>query len=691
MAKPSRIVWLAIAWVVAASNPIARADTDPADDDEMEVLVLRAPRIDKAVDDVPAAVSVVDRETIQLGQPQVSLEEPLRRVPGVVIQNRSNFAQDLRIAIRGFGARSSFGVRGIRLIVDGIPATLPDGQSQVDGIDLGAMERIEVIRGPSSSLYGAASGGVILIENESGGEDPFVEGRVAFGDHGYRKYQGKAGGGIGPVDYFTSLSRFELDGYRDHSNTENISFSSRFGYEIDETSEFGVAVSVVHAPKADDPGGLNADEVRDDRRQAAPNNLLFDAGESVDQQQFGLSYRKGFGEHHAVEATNYYVWRQFDNRLPFMNAGSVDLDRFFAGGGLRYAYSDALFGHDNRLMLGFEVDAQRDGRKRFDNEEGDRGAKRFDQDEDVTGLGFYAQDELRLLEDFELTLGVRYDRIEFDVDDDFLSDGNDSGDITFDEWSPRAGLLYSPHPAFHLFANFSTSFETPTTTELADPSGGGGFNSDLDAQTAWSTELGIKGGVADWLHYELVGFYIDVDDELVPFEVDDMPGRDFFENAGRSRRAGLEAAITVRPCEGLSTSLAYTYSHFEFDRFHTATGDFDGNDLPGIPRNQVWAEIAYEHPWGFYGSWEFFYSDGVFADNANDVKSDSYVVSDLRAGYKGRFGGWEIGPFIGIQNLFAETYDDNIRLNAVFGRTFEPAPKREVYGGLSVAYHFESQ
>jgi iron complex outermembrane receptor protein len=339
-------------------------------------------------------------------------------------------------------------------------------------------------------------------------------------------------------------------------------------------------------------------------------------------------------------------------------------------------------------MLGFEIDAQRDARKRFDNDQGSRGARRFDQDEDVTGLGFYAQDELRLLENLELTVGVRYDRIAFDVDDHFSADGNNGGELTFDEWSPRAGLLFSPHPSVHLFANFATSFETPTTTELADPSGAGGFNSGLDAQTAWNAELGVKGGVAGWLRYEIVGFTIEVEDELVPFEVAAMPGRTFFENAGQSRRSGLELAFSLYPCEGLSTSLAYTFSHFEFDRFHTATNDFDGNDIPGIPRNQVWAEIAYEHPWGFYGSWEVFYSDGVFADNANQVKSDAYVVSDLRAGYTGRFGGWEIGPFVGVQNLFGETYTDNVRLNAAFGRTFEPAPKLEVYGGLSLGYQF---
>jgi iron complex outermembrane receptor protein len=427
-----------------------------------------------------------------------------------------------------------------------------------------------------------------------------------------------------------------------------------------------------------------------DRQQAAPNNLRFDAGESVDQQQLGLVYRKRFGDRHEIEIANHYVWRQFDGHLPIPripdgNRGRIELDRFVAGGGLRYVYADRFFERENRLLLGFEIDAQRDVRKRFDNDFGSRGALRLDQDENVTSFGVYAQDELRLLEDLELTLGIRYDRVDFDVDDGFLDDGNDGGSLHFDEFRPRAGLLWSPLPAVHAFANVATSFETPTTTELSEPSVSGGFNSDLDAQTAVSYEVGVKGLLRSRLRYEVVGFHIDVDDELVPFEVD---GSDFFENAGRSNRSGLELAADFQVCEGLTASLAYTFSHFEFDRFRTSDGSFDGNDIPGVPRNQVWGEIAYTHPLGFYGSWEVFFADGIYADNPNAVKSDSYVVSNLRAGFTGRFGGWEIGPFIGLDNLFDEKYDDNIRLNATTGRTFEPAPGLSVYGGVSLGYHF---
>lgn len=678
-----------ISWFVASVLLLAlpaETHADASVSDPIEELTVTATRAPKEIMRVPAAVSSVGKPAIQLGRKQVSIAESLQRIPGVFLQNRTNFAQDLRISIRGFGARSSFGIRGIRLVVDGIPATLPDGQAQVDNIDLGSAERIDVLRGPSSSLYGPSSGGVIRIESEIGPEDPFLSTRVAAGGYGYQKYQTKAGGRWGALDYMGSLSYLETDGYRRHAATENVLFNSRFGYAIDETSDLGLTLGVVHAPRADDPGGLTAEEVEDDRRQAAPRNLRFDAGESVDQQQFGLRYRKQFGERHAVEAVNYYVWRQFDNRLPFTDGGSVDLNRFFTGGGLRYIYSGPVFAHDNRLLLGFEINAQRDARKRYQNDDGDRGLLVFDQDEDVTGYGVYLQDEFQLLPKLELTVGVRYDRVVFDVDDHFGSD--EGGRLHFDEWSPSAGLRFSPHPAINLFANVSTGFETPTTNELANPDGSGGFNEDLEAQTSLGAELGVQGMLPGRLRYQVVGFHIDVDDELVPFEV---RGRDFYENAGSSKRSGIEVALAAQPCDGLTASFSYTFSHFEFERFRTAAGDFDGNRIPGVPPHQVWAELAYAHPIGLYAAWEVIYASDLYADNANRVTSEAFVVSNLRAGWVGRIGRWELGPFLGLDNLFNEKYADNVRLNANGGRYFEPAPTFNVYGGLSVGYHFSAR
>jgi iron complex outermembrane receptor protein len=657
---------------------------------ELEEIMVTTPRWEQPLTKVPAAISVVEQDEIQLGTQQLGLDESLGRVPGLFIQNRYNFAQDLRIAIRGFGARSNFGIRGIKVFVDDIPDTLPDGQGQVDSIDLGSAQRIEVIRGPASSLYGTAAGGVISIITEEGPPEPFAEARVSAGEYGFWRYGAKAGGQAGPLNYFGNLSRLELSGYRDHSRTENVLFNSKVRYTIDQSSDLTAVFNDVDSPTADDPGGLNAQEVKADRRQAAPNNELFDAGEKVDQQKLGFVYRKSFGTKHEIKARNYYVWRDFDNKLPFTNGGSVDLNRFFVGGGLSYAYSGALFTRPNRVLVGFDVDAQRDDRKRFDNNQGNRGALTFDQDEDVTSTGVFAQNEFSVLDNLSLTLGARYDRVDFDIDDKFLADGDNSGDIDFNQFSPMVGLLWSSSPALNLYGNISTAFETPTTTELANPSGAGGFNSDLDAQTATEYEVGVKGLMPGRLRYELSVFTIRVDDELIPFEVPAFPGRTFFRNAGKSRRDGVELGAAVEPVRGVTVSLAYTYSDFKFDKYVVDGVDLNGNNIPGIPEHLLFGELAYRHRSGLYGAWDAQYVGKFYADDENTVETDSFTVSNLRAGYVGRYGNWEIGPFLGINNLFNKRYNANVRLNAVFGRYFEPAPERNVYGGITVRYDFGS-
>jgi iron complex outermembrane receptor protein len=675
---------LGLAGVAAATDP------QPAGEDRNSLapVTVTTRRIAEDRDKAPAAVGVVAGDDIQGGRQQLGLGESLVRIPGLFPQNQFNFAQDLRLSSRGFGARSSFGIRGIKVYVDGIPATLADGQTQVDSIDPGTIGRIEVMRGPASSLYGPAAGGVIHIATEDAPEDPFVEGRASFGEYGFQKYQLKAGGRTRSLEYIASLSHLQLDGYRDHSGARSSILNTRFSWEIDDSSDLSLVVNAVDSPKADDPGGLTREQVRRDRRQASPRNLLFDAGEELDQQKLGLVYRRSFGEKHQISARNYYVLRDFENRLPFVEGGSVEFDRFFAGGGLQYTYTDSVFGTHAWLVAGLDIDAQRDDRRRFDNLFGNRGALTLDQDEDVTAYGAYLQSRGQLPWNLELSGGVRYDRVVFQVDDHFSADGDQSDRILFDQLSPAVGLVWSPIAELNVYANLSTSFETPTTTELANPFGTGGFNSDLDSQKAINYEVGIKGLMPGRLRYDVALFHIEVDDELVPFEQPDQPERSFFRNAGRSTRNGLEMGLGVELLPGLVAELAYTYSDFTYDRYQTPAGVFDGNQIPGIPRNQLFGEVSYRHPSGFFAAWDALYVDDFFADDANTVQSGAYWLSNLRVGHRFRLGRFAITPFAGVNNLFDREYNGNVRINATRGRYFEPAPGRNFYGGLRFRYDF---
>jgi iron complex outermembrane receptor protein len=668
----------------------------PANDEapvlQLDKITITASRIEDEQARLPIAVGTVGEDEIQLGRQQLGLEESLTAIPGLFFQNRYNFAQDQRISIRGFGGRADFGIRGIRIYADGIPQTLPDGQSSVDAIDLGSARRIEVIRGPFSAVYGAASGGVINIMSEDGPEIPYVSGRINTGSYGYTQGQMKAGGQSEDLNYFLNGSVTTLDGYRRQSSYRSKLLNSKFRYDLDDSSDLTVVLNAVDSPKAEDPGGLTENEVREDRKQAAPRNLQFDAGEKLDQQTLGLAYNREIGMQHQFMLRNYYVLRDFENRLPFdVNSngqgGSVKLDRFFTGIGGNYTYSEDLLDRGNRLVLGFDIDAQRDHRKRFTNNEGVLGDKTTDQEEDVTSYGLYFQDALDITETLTLTLGTRYDDVRYDVDDHTA--GNGSGETSFDELSPMIGLVWNINPAANLYGNIARSFDPPTTTELANPSGTSGFNPDLEPQTATNHEIGIKGLLPGRIRYEIALFHIKVDDELVRYELSGS-GQSFYENAGSSTHNGLETALTLEVASGLTSTLTYTWSDFTFDDFRDRNGNiYDGNKIPGIPDNEFRIELNYQHPSGFYASWGLLHAGSFYADNANTVKSGAYNVANFRAGFVQQRDQWEISPFIGINNMFAEEYFDNIRLNASFDRYYEPAPERNFYGGIGIRYNFD--
>jgi len=385
----------------------------------LDEMVVTGTRTEQKLGDVPLAISLVSMRDIQLGRQGLNLDESLARVPGLFMQNRYNFAQDLRVSIRGFGSRASFGIRGIKVFADGIPVTLPDGQSGTDDLDIGSAESIEVIRGPSASLYGTASGGVISLTTEEPPAEPFVETKLTAGEFGHQKYQFKTGGQSGRLGYLINTSYMEMDGFRDHSEVEHGLINSKFRYDIDDTSSLTAIVNAVDSPTANDPGGITRADVAADRTQAQPRNLSSNAGEEFDQQRVGLVYDKNFGEKHELRLRGYSMWKDFQtfipigSHIPFVgDDGVVEFDRKFFGGGGRYTYRDYLLGMPNRLTVGFDMEVQRDDRQRFINNAGVKGDRVFDQLEKAESLGVYFRNETELSESVTLSLGGRFDDLD---------------------------------------------------------------------------------------------------------------------------------------------------------------------------------------------------------------------------------------------------------------------------------------
>jgi iron complex outermembrane receptor protein len=663
-----------------------------ADVDALEEILVHATRIPVEWTRTPVAVGWVDEDDIQLGRQQLGLDESLVSIPGLFFQNRYNFAQDLRVSIRGFGARSNFGIRGIKLFSDDIPLTMPDGQGNVDSIDLGSAQSIEVIRGAVSAAYGAAGGGVISIRTQDGPETPFVSGRLSLGSYDYQLAQAKAGGQSGRLNWFLNVSDTRLDGYRDHARYERGLLNSKFRYEFADDSSLTLVFNAVDSPMAQDPGALNSGELSSNRRQAAPRNILYDADEGVEQQKLGLAWRKSVNDENSFLLRAYGIQRDFWNRLPFdINSngqgGSVDLSRKVSGLGGHWSWDKGLAGGgSNRLLLGFDLDAQRDLRKRFANNQGVLGELTTLQDEDVSSNSLYIEDVWSWSDHWMLTAGARLDDMTYKVTDRTQTGGSGKSGIT--EVSPMVGLTWSRDEALNVYANLSTAFDPPTITELANPNGPSGFNQDLGPQTANNYELGAKGLLSGRLRYELAAFHIEVKDGIVPFELEGS-GQSFFENAGRSTHDGMEAGLTMEFLPGLSGSVVYTWSDFTFKDFVDLNGnDFAGNHIPGIPEHQFHLDLKWQHSSGFYAAWDLLYVGTFFANNSNTVKTDKYVVSNLRAAYRWSSGNWSLEPFIGVNNLFDEEYMGNIRINASFGRYYEPAPERNVYGGLELQFGF---
>ncbi|MFN2433613.1 MAG: TonB-dependent receptor family protein [Gemmatimonadota bacterium] len=686
---------LAFACLLAAAPILAQepgappADTTAlADTLEAEPVVVTVTRVEEEALQNPRAVSVVRGEDIQLAQRTLTLDEALSRVPGTFAQNRNNFSIGERLSIRGFGARAAFGIRGIRLVVDGIPQTLADGQSVSSNIDLASAGRIEVLRGPSSSLYGNAAGGVVDITTEAPPPSPTVSTKFTAGKFDLQKYQLGLAGRSAALGYVLDANRTDYNGFRGHSRVESTLLNGRLTWDPDESSRWALVLNYNDTPVAESPGSLTRAQADSAPGQGNPRNVATASGESHQQLQGGLSYNRELTNNRALFARVYALDRAIDNPLPF---AVIQLERFAGGGGLQLTDRTPLFGMGNRLTAGVDLDLQSDDRLNFENafpeRPGEPGEATLDQDEQVTSLGVYVQDEAYLAADLELTLGVRYDRVRFDVEDRLLENGDDSGERTLEDVSPMAGLRYSPAPAVNLYANVATSFQTPTTTELANrPTGEGGFNEELEPQTATSYEVGVKGLLGERVSYELAGFLVDVRDELIPFEAPGQEQRQFFRNAGSSQHNGIEASLSARPAPFLRALVAYTYSNFFFEEFATAEAEFDGNDIPGVPPHRLFAQLGWEAD--LFAVAEAEVVDEYFVDDANTATNEGYTVVSLRGGWSGDIAGIEWRPFIGINNVFDEEYSGSVVVNAVGARYYEPSPGRNVYGGLGVAYRF---
>lgn len=657
--------------------------------------------------DTPAAVSVVSGEDMRHAAPRVNLSENLSSVPGLQIQNRQNYAQDLQISVRGFGSRSTFGLRGIRMYVDGIPATMPDGQGQTSNIDIGSIDHIDVLRGPFSALYGNSSGGVINVETETGQQPTTLEASSWYGSYGSWRNSVKASGATGDgtqagdVNYTVSASRFTTHGFRDHSSAQKNLGNAKLGVRIDDVSTLTLLFNSVHV-EAQDPGGLTAEQWKDNPRQVASNVTLYDARKTVDQTQAGLHYQRQMSENDDLsvmmyagerETTQYQSIPKATQLRPGYPGGVISLSRHYQGIDTRWTHRDALFSIPVTFTGGLDYETMTEKRKGYQNFSGDdlgvQGEMRRNERNLMWNLDPYLQTAWQLTDKLSLDAGVRFSTVNFDSNDYYVtdSDPDDSGNRRYHRWLPAAALNYAIDNSWNAYVSAGRGFETPTLNELsyraADQAG---LNLNLQPATSETVELGSKKRIGNGLLTAAI-FQTDTKNEIVSDS--SFEGRTSYKNAGETRRRGLELGLDQQFGESWRFKAAWTLLDARYRSNACGTESCDGNRIPGIARNMAYAGLAYAPDQGWYAGTDLRYLSDIAADDENDVKAPSYTVVGVNSGYKWLVQNWTLDLFGRVDNLFDRNYIGSVIVNESNGRYYEPAPGRNYSVGLTVSYAFQ--
>jgi iron complex outermembrane receptor protein len=707
-ADASRVAGAASLAAALACGPAEAQQQPPGRPAVLPPVVTSATRVEDDSFDLPVAIDRVDRDVIREDKPQVNLSESLNRVPGVVVQNRQNYAQDLQISSRGFGSRATFGVRGLRLLADGIPATMPDGQGQAATFSLGSADRIEVMRGPFSSLYGNAAGGVIQIFTADGPPQPTLSGGVFLGDYDTWKLSTQFGGTRGPLNFIGDLSRFQTDGYRDHSWARRDHGNAKIKYDLGDRGVLTVVANVLDQPETQDPLGLDRNQVTLDRRQAGTNALAFNTRKSVAQSQLGITYALPVSGSSRIEARVYGGDRQVTQYLgipldavqratPTHSGGVVDLDRGYGGIGARWTHTAQLLAGPVTASIGYDGDRMAERRQGFENVFGVAGILRRNEDNTVSNNDFYAQAEWGFAPRWNLLAGVRHSRVKFESEDFYIVTGNpdDSGSLEFSKTTPVAGLSFKLNPDVVLYGNVGKGFETPTFTELAYRSdGGSGFNFALRPATSLHRELGVKSKLGESMRLNLSVFRIDVEDEIV---VDtNLGGRSTFKNASETQRDGFELAWEGRFHNGLEAAIAYTWLDARYTRSFTAGtvggGSVTvpaGNRLPGVPPQTLYGELVWRHASsGFHAGVDARHNGQVFVNDGNTEFAGAYTVWGLRAGFEQRGRAWRVTEFVRVDNVTNKEYIGSVIVSEGNQRYYEPAPTRNFLVGVQASLQF---
>ena len=676
--------------------------------EELSSVVVTATRIAEDSRDLPISINRVDAQTIQSGQLQVNLSESLVTVPGVSAQNRQNYAQDLQLSVRGFGARSNFGVRGVRLYSDGIPGTMPDGQGQFSQFDLSSAGHIEVLRGPFSALYGNSSGGVISIFTEDAKPGYLYGAEVEYGAFNTQRYDLKTTGDNGAVNYVVDTSHFQTNGYRVHSDAQRNLFNAKLSLAPSDTSKLTIVGNAIETPFTQDPLGLTRAQFEANPTQAGVNALAYNTRKNLDQEQLGVAYENKLSATDELFATTYTGHRgteQFQaipmaqEANPLSPGGVIDLDRSYWGVDLHVADQRSIAGTPLLLVAGVNYDDLAETRKGYLNyvgtDTGVQGALRRYETNYVYDFDQYLQAQWDPAARWRLIAGVRNSLVDVTSHGHLaVIDAADS-EVHYSAVNPVAGVTYRATDAVNIYGSYGKGFETPTLNDLAYRSVDGsvpGLNLGLKPARSDNYETGIKAG-NDHVRADLAAFYIKTRDELAVLQ--NSAGRAVDQNIGETTRRGLELDTEANFAAGFSARLVYTYIRAVVQQpyFTCVTTPCNplapgppppsyqlvpaGSYLPALARNALYAGVTWRYaPLGFSTTLDTVGRSRIYVNDRNSDAADGYWVVNLRAGFEQDTAHWRFSEFARLDNLADRTYVGTVIVNETNSRFFEPAPGR---------------
>lgn len=661
-------------------------------------VVVTATRMEEKSFDLPVSIDQVSGEMLRDSRPMVNLTETAVRIPGVIVNNRFNAAQDLAVSSRGFGARAAFGVRGVRIYADGIPVTMPDGQGQTGTFNLDTAKSVEFMRGPFSALYGNSSGGVVQIFTRDGAQDPTLSGAYTAGSYDTRRsslgFEGQAGG----LNYILNATDYESDGYRDHSRSSRETFHAKLRYDFSNATKLTL-VGTSLDQDAQDPLGLTQTQYDQDPRQAGTNAISRNTRVIRKHDQAGVIFEHAFSPENSLTMMGYTGTR--DNKqfqTLGLNGRVAAIDREFSGTELKWAHKSTLAGRPFSLVAGMNYDRMEDVRKQFNASGGVQvGNPTRNELQKAHNFDQFVQASYEPGDKWLVIAGVRHTRVEFDIKDRIPVPVDGGGNIDYSNTSPVLGVTYRLTPAVNLYANYGRGFETPTFIEMtySDPGTGAGPNLGLSPSKSKNYEIGAKALIMDNTRANLALYRIDTDDEIATDIGNGATAS--FKNVGKTQRTGAELSIDSSLPYNFNVYGAFSWMDAEFkDSFCTGSPPCvpinSGNTIPGTYRSTAYAEISWTHPAsGFSTALEGIHLSKTYTNDSNAQKADGYTLLNLRAGFVQKFSGWHFREFLRVENLADKTYVSSVRVNVsqtTGGAAFDPGADRNWFAGISASYAF---